>query len=251
MLDAPNSISSIFDRLTQSKSSDNSWDVCVEIAREMGADALNAAKFKDQEHIPLWVRVSTHELGGLDGYVASEFIDVDPILVARAKGKLKEVDHVSLHERLQDQTLTQKERICYNHLLEYGQSDYITFRIGSAGESEELLPVFACDQPTAEMLLGRIDQLSVIANLLALFITPPTPSKPTGKVPLLYEFLTQRERSVLELLARGMTNKEVAHELGITEVTVRLHTTGARKKMGATTRAQAIALALTRDLISP
>jgi len=45
--------------------------------------------------------------------------------------------------------------------------------------------------------------------------------------------LTARERQVLRLVAQGRLNKQIAFELGITEVTVKLHRSSVMKKMGA------------------
>lgn len=45
--------------------------------------------------------------------------------------------------------------------------------------------------------------------------------------------LTTRERQVLALVARGRLNKQIAFELGITEVTVKLHRSAVMKKMNA------------------
>ncbi|MFA6114725.1 MAG: response regulator transcription factor [Sphingomonas sp.] len=48
-----------------------------------------------------------------------------------------------------------------------------------------------------------------------------------------YATLTARERQVLKLVALGRLNKQIAFELGITEVTVKLHRSGVMKKMQA------------------
>jgi len=48
-----------------------------------------------------------------------------------------------------------------------------------------------------------------------------------------YATLTVRERQVLALVARGRLNKQVAFELGISEVTVKLHRSAVMKKMHA------------------
>jgi FixJ family two-component response regulator len=47
--------------------------------------------------------------------------------------------------------------------------------------------------------------------------------------------LTPRERQVLHLVAQGRLNKQVAFELGITEVTVKLHRSSVMKKMEVST----------------
>ncbi len=244
-------IADIFTRLQNSDDAGTRWDQCVEIARELGADALNVAKFNDSSPIPVWIRVSTHEQGGLAEYVANDYMSVDPVLVPRANNTMKEIDHISLKRNIEAGGLSDKERECYDHLMAYGQSDYITFRLRDQDDAGETLVVFSCSETVAEVFETRlIDYLSIVANLFALYALPPTPQQPLGKVPLLYEFLSNREKDVLNCLAQGMQNEQIAHTLGISEVTVRMHTAGAKKKMNASTRAQAIALALSRGLIN-
>jgi DNA-binding NarL/FixJ family response regulator len=55
--------------------------------------------------------------------------------------------------------------------------------------------------------------------------------------------LTEREREVLELVARGYPNARVAHHLGLSEKTVRNHVSAILAKLPAATRAEAVALA--------
>jgi DNA-binding NarL/FixJ family response regulator len=51
--------------------------------------------------------------------------------------------------------------------------------------------------------------------------------------------LTDREREVLKLVARGLANKQIARHLGIAERTVKAHLTSAFQRIGATDRTQA------------
>jgi DNA-binding NarL/FixJ family response regulator len=51
--------------------------------------------------------------------------------------------------------------------------------------------------------------------------------------------LTDREREVLRLVARGLANKQIARHLGIAERTVKAHLTSAFQRIGATDRTQA------------
>jgi FixJ family two-component response regulator len=55
-----------------------------------------------------------------------------------------------------------------------------------------------------------------------------------------YESLTSREREVLQLVSSGLLNKEVASELGLSEITVKLHRGSAMRKMRAQTLAQVV-----------
>ena len=61
--------------------------------------------------------------------------------------------------------------------------------------------------------------------------------------------LTGREREVLRLIAEGLPGKQIARALGISERTVKFHTTSLLRKLGADNRAQAVALAAQRGLL--
>ncbi len=52
--------------------------------------------------------------------------------------------------------------------------------------------------------------------------------------------LTPRQLDVLKLLARGMTNKEIARELGVKEVTVAVHLGGIFRKLNVSRRTEAV-----------
>jgi DNA-binding NarL/FixJ family response regulator len=51
--------------------------------------------------------------------------------------------------------------------------------------------------------------------------------------------LTVREREVLDLLTKGLSNKEIARRLELQEVTIKLHVRGICRKLGAKNRTQA------------
>jgi DNA-binding NarL/FixJ family response regulator len=62
--------------------------------------------------------------------------------------------------------------------------------------------------------------------------------------------LTQRERDVLRHLAEGNSNDQIGEALSISPQTVRTHLQKAMEKLGATTRVQAVAIALRESFIS-
>lgn len=61
--------------------------------------------------------------------------------------------------------------------------------------------------------------------------------------------LTERERQVLSLMAKGNTNGQIAHELSISEPTVRFHTNNILSKFNVETRSQALVLAAKNQLV--
>lgn len=65
------------------------------------------------------------------------------------------------------------------------------------------------------------------------------------------EELSAREHEVLELLVQGKSNRDIALHLGVSENTVKTHMSRVLSKLGARSRAEAIAVALQRKLVPP
>jgi DNA-binding NarL/FixJ family response regulator len=61
--------------------------------------------------------------------------------------------------------------------------------------------------------------------------------------------LTVREREILALLAEGLANRAIAERLGITERTVKFHVAEILARLGASNRAQAVAIAKARGIV--
>jgi DNA-binding NarL/FixJ family response regulator len=61
--------------------------------------------------------------------------------------------------------------------------------------------------------------------------------------------LSAREREVLDLIAQGKSNKEIATELGISESTVKCHVSVILMRLNVTDRTQAVVTALQRGLV--
>jgi len=61
--------------------------------------------------------------------------------------------------------------------------------------------------------------------------------------------LTKREQEVLSLLARGLSNAEIAQQLTITTSTTKHHVSAILSKLGAASRAGAVVLAMEQGLI--
>ncbi len=64
------------------------------------------------------------------------------------------------------------------------------------------------------------------------------------------DVLTERERQVLHLVALGMPNKAIAVELGISEHTAKFHVGAILSKLSAASRAEAVAIAARRGMLS-
>jgi DNA-binding NarL/FixJ family response regulator len=65
----------------------------------------------------------------------------------------------------------------------------------------------------------------------------------------LVETLSEREVEVLQLLSEGLANKQIALKLGISEHTVKFHSSAIYAKLGATNRTEAVRLGILRGLV--
>src|SRR5512133_1815437 len=93
-----------------------------------------------------------------------------------------------------------------------------------------------------EALLSPTVTRRVIAQFTRVHRQPP---------PKAVETLTTRERDVFRLIARGLSNAEIGHELFISDTTVKTHITRLLQKLDLRDRAQAIVLAYQTGLFDP
>lgn len=95
----------------------------------------------------------------------------------------------------------------------------------------------ALEQPIPERLLRDLRRAPLVDEVT---LGPGDGERPP---------LSRRQAEVLELVADGLTNRQVAEVLGISVETVKTHLRWAHIQLGSRTRTQAVAIALTRGLI--
>jgi DNA-binding NarL/FixJ family response regulator len=88
---------------------------------------------------------------------------------------------------------------------------------------------------------------SVTRRIIEQFARRPVRPELDGQV----ELLTQREREVLTMLARGKSNAELASELFLSEGTIKSHVSSLLGKLGLRDRVQAVVLAYESGLVRP
>jgi len=89
---------------------------------------------------------------------------------------------------------------------------------------------------------------SVTRRLVEAFVRRPPPGQ---AVPPELAELTGREREVLTLIARGLSNAEIAAELVVSGATVKTHVNRVFAKLGVRDRVQAVVLAYESGLVRP
>jgi DNA-binding CsgD family transcriptional regulator len=101
----------------------------------------------------------------------------------------------------------------------------------------------------AQPLLGEIRALAGRAKLDVDGVSPP--SEQVGSSPAQELGLTRREQQVLALIAEGLTNREIAQALFVTEKTAGAHVSSILRKLGVRSRVEAATAAHRLGLLAP
>ncbi|HKH56455.1 MAG TPA: response regulator transcription factor [Propionibacteriaceae bacterium] len=113
------------------------------------------------------------------------------------------------------------------------------------------------DTPPAELLAGvrlvatgeALLSPSITKHLIETFIRRPSETIEAQSSAM--DVLTDRERDVLALVARGLSNAEIGSELYVSPATVKTHVARILTKLGARDRAQLIVIAYESGLVRP
>jgi DNA-binding NarL/FixJ family response regulator len=125
---------------------------------------------------------------------------------------------------------------------------YETLRAGASG--------FLLKDVSPECLIAAIETVMTGAALLDPAVTRRVvegyvQGAPPARPPAALADLTQREREVLVLVARGLTNTEIAERLVVAEATVKTHVGNLLAKLDARDRVQLVITAYEAGLVVP
>ena len=126
---------------------------------------------------------------------------------------------------------------------------YSAIRAGASGYMLKDTP--AKELVAAVRIIAQGDALlspSVTRRLIEEFANQAQPEAVTATLP---GDLTDREREALELLAHGLSNREIAAEMFIGEATAKTHVSRLLTKLGVRDRVQAVVLAYESGLVRP
>ncbi|HEX6305561.1 MAG TPA: response regulator transcription factor [Anaerolineales bacterium] len=144
--------------------------------------------------------------------------------------------------------------------LTSGESDFALLLVTDDTQAAQIisgLPVGVWGilslEASAEELLSAVGALhnGLLVGEPALMATllSTAPGLTQSQVEPLEEPLTERENEVLQLLAQGLANKQIAHQLGISEHTVKFHVSSIYAKLDATNRAEAVRQGIVTGLV--
>ena len=136
-------------------------------------------------------------------------------------------------------------------LTTYGLDEYVyeALKAGAAG--------FLIKTDSPERLVEAVRVVAAGESLLAPEVTRRlidrflAGARPGGSAPPELEELTARELEVLKLVARGLSNAEIAQTLFVSDGTVKTHVSSVLSKLGLRDRVQAVVFAYECSLVEP
>jgi DNA-binding NarL/FixJ family response regulator len=206
--------------------------------------ALVRAGFRKILEADAQIEVVAEVADGLEAVEATRRLGPDVVLMDI---RMPNLDGLEATRRLLDGD-GQTTRVLI--LTTFGLDEYV-YEALRAGASGFLLK----DAPPEDLLsavhvIDRGDALldpSITRAVVEEFVRRPRRTDLAGKL----EGLTPREREVLELLARGLSNAEIAARFVVSEGTVKTHVASVLRKLGLRDRVQAVIYAYESGLVEP
>jgi two-component system nitrate/nitrite response regulator NarL len=172
--------------------------------------------------------------GGKDGIALAHVLHPDMILLDL---NMKDMSGIEVLKALKPGDLD--TRIIMLTVSDHEEDLVAALRAGADGyllkdmEPEDLLANIR------SAALGRMTLNDKLSGMLARALTQESKPKSTGEAGL-----TEQEEKILEHISTGKSNKLIAHELGITEGTVKVHVKHLLKKLNLKSRVEAAVWAI-------
>jgi len=182
---------------------------------------------------------------GLEAVECSRVLVPDVVLMDI---RMPSLDGIAATRRLSDE-LRESPRVLV--LTTFGLEEYV-YEALRAGASGFLLKDVPPEQLIAAVhVVARGDALldpTITRSVIEAFASRPTPRREfAGRL----EDLTPREREVFDLVARGLSNAEIAGELVVGDGTVKTHVAHLLLKLGLRDRVQAVIYAYEAGVVQP
>lgn len=164
--------------------------------------------------------------------------------------RMPRLDGIEATRRLLSASAPMPPRVIVLTTFDLDEYVYEALRAGASG-------FLLKDAPEAQLTAairvaadgGALFAPSVTRRLVEAFATPPPPAG--AATPAGLDDLTPREMEVLRLVARGLSNREIADALVITEHTAKTHVAHILAKVDVRDRVQAVVLAYEAGIVTP
>jgi DNA-binding NarL/FixJ family response regulator len=163
--------------------------------------------------------------------------------------RMPRLDGIEATRRLLAEPRNSPTRVLVLTTFDLDQYVYEALRAGASGFLLKDVPPEHL-APAVRIVAGGEALLapSVTRRLIEEFAGRPVPGGPSSAS---LQQLTPRERDVLMLVARGMSNLEIAQRLFVGESTVKTHVAHVLSKLGARDRIHAVVFAYESGLVQP
>lgn len=237
-----------FTTMQNSQNEEESWTSIHDILSKIGASHLVAAKIAKKDEAILWVRTSMKD-SWMKQYLDRQYYTVDRVIKQGVK------QSTTINFRCGDmfgpgKQLTDLEQEFNLGLQDagYGEIRAQTFTTDDR-ETSKISTICFDDHKDVIENLNEV-HVGQLQSLMSVFLSKPISSKSPGLVKFGGQTLSARERDVLAYLSQGMMTAKIAEKLGLAEVTVNKHFNSGKKRLGASTREQALAIAMASGAIS-
>jgi DNA-binding NarL/FixJ family response regulator len=163
--------------------------------------------------------------------------------------RMPEMDGIEATQRIAAREGEAGPRVLMLTTFDLDEYVYDALRAGASGFLLKDVP--AEELVTGIRVVAKGEALlapSVTKRLIQEFSRAP---KAQQSAPAELEDLTPRELAVFKLIARGMSNAEIAEELVVSETTVKTHVARVLMKLGVRDRVQAVVLAYESGVVAP
>jgi DNA-binding NarL/FixJ family response regulator len=163
--------------------------------------------------------------------------------------RMPEMDGIEATRRIIATDVDPAARVLMLTTFDLDEYVYDALRAGASG--------FLLKDVPADQLVGGVRLVAAGEALLAPSVTRrlieefSRGPRSRQEKPAALEDLTPRELEVFRLIARGMSNQEIADELVVSETTVKTHVARVLMKLGVRDRVQAVVLAYECGLVAP
>ena len=163
--------------------------------------------------------------------------------------RMPQMDGLEATRRIAVDELLAGVRVLILTTFDLDEYVYQALRVGASGFLLKDTP--PADLLTAIRVVAAGDALlapGITRRLIAEFARRPDP---TQIAPAALQAITDREREVLALIARGLSNSEIAQRLVVSSATSKTYVSRLLAKLGARDRAQLVAIAYETGLVTP